>query len=80
MNGRLFDDTEGNFTCFSNNGPSVVDYIIASTPLFSKLCHLKIAELDLSDQLPVCCTFNFEIEIEPSDAPEENTSLNEWIQ
>ena len=30
--------------------------------------------------MPVCCTFNFEIETEPSDAPKENTSLNEWIQ
>ena len=43
MNGRLFDDTEGKFTCFANNGTSIVDYIIASSSLFSKVCQFNIA-------------------------------------
>ena len=28
INGRLFDDTCGNYTCLSNDGKSVVDYFI----------------------------------------------------
>ena len=78
MNGRLFDDSEGNFTCFANNGASVVEYIIPSTSLFSKVSHFKIAELDLSDHLPVCCTFNFEIEIQTHDEHEESINLDKW--
>ena len=31
LNGRLFKDQHGEFTCFANNGRSVVDYVIAST-------------------------------------------------
>ena len=79
MNGRLFDDTEGNFTCFTNNGTSIVDFIIASSSLFSKVCQFNIAELDLSDHVPVCCTFNFEIETQPNDENGENINLNKWV-
>ena len=79
MNGRLFDDSEGNFICFANNGASVVDYIlIASTSLFSKVSHFKIAELDFSEHLPVCCTFNFEIEIQTDDEHKESINLDKW--
>ena len=31
LNGRLFDDIEGNITCTANDGRSIVDYIIASS-------------------------------------------------
>ena len=34
INGRLYDDTDGNYTCTANNGASVVDYNIASSDLF----------------------------------------------
>ena len=34
LNGRLFDDIEGNITCTANDGRSIVDYIIASSNLF----------------------------------------------
>ena len=40
LNGRLFRDTDGNFTCIANNGSSTVDYMIASTqfiPAFYRL-------------------------------------------
>ena len=36
LNGRLYDDVDGNITCISNGGKSLVDYIIASTSLFDK--------------------------------------------
>ena len=31
LNGRLFNDKLGEFTCFANNGTSLVDFLIAST-------------------------------------------------
>ena len=34
LNGRLFNDIQGEYTCFVNNGASVVDYMMASTNLF----------------------------------------------
>ena len=36
LNGR-FNDHEGNYTCFSSDGASVVDYIIASEELFKNI-------------------------------------------
>lgn len=39
LNGRP-DDVEGNITCISNEGRSIVDYIIASTSLFNKVTYL----------------------------------------
>jgi len=34
LNGRLYDDIVGNFTCLTHNGASVVDYHIALSELF----------------------------------------------
>ena len=34
LNGRLYDDVDGNITCISNEGKRFVDYVIASTCLF----------------------------------------------
>ena len=44
MNGRLFNDKVGNFTCFSNNGKSVVDYMICSTSLFESVKNFGMGE------------------------------------
>ena len=55
LNGRLFGDKEGHFTCFANNGTSVVDYMIASTTLFPKNTHFKVDDFDISDHLPIFC-------------------------
>ena len=46
--------------------------------LYGVSSHFKIAELDLSDHLPVCCTLNFEIEIQPDDEHEESINLDKW--
>ena len=47
INGRLYDDTDGNYTCTANDSTSVVDYNIASSDL-SHLSYLNIASSDLS--------------------------------
>ena len=42
LNGRISDDVEGNFTCISNEGRSLVDYILASSSLFDKFSYFCI--------------------------------------
>ena len=36
LNGRFYDDVDGNITCISIEGKRLIDYIIASTSLFDK--------------------------------------------
>ena len=59
INGRLFDDSEGNFTCIANDGASVVDYNIASSKLFSKISYFTIEYRDESVHFPINCQFTF---------------------
>ena len=58
MNGRLFNDKVGNFTCFYNNGKSVVDYMICSTSLFESVKNFGVGEEDFSDHFPLYCTLS----------------------
>ena len=39
----------------------------------------SIAEFDLSDHLPVCCTLRFEIEPHSNNESGENINLNTWV-
>ena len=59
INGRRFDDSEGNFTCIANDGASVVDYNIASSKLFSKISYFTIEDRDESVHFPIYCQFTF---------------------
>ena len=59
VNGRLFDDSEGNFTCIANDGASVVDYNIASSNLFPYISYFNIEDRDESVHFPVYCQFKF---------------------
>ena len=56
LNGRLFDDKNGEITCVANGGSSVVDYILASTTLFESFQQFKIGYEDFSDHFPLNCT------------------------
>ena len=58
INGRLFNDKVGNFTCFSNNGKSVVDCMICSTSLFESVKNFGVGEEDFSDHFPLYCTLS----------------------
>ena len=59
INGRLFGDQDGNFTCIANNGASVVDYNIASSKLFAKISNFSIEDRDESVHFPVYCQYTF---------------------
>ena len=56
LNGRLFNDVDGNITCISNDGMSVVDYIIASSNLFESFSSFSVDEYDVSDHFPLKCS------------------------
>ena len=56
LNGRLYDDVDGNITCISNEGNSLVDYVFASTSLFDKYTYFCIGTQYFSDHFLVICT------------------------
>ena len=56
LNGRLFADIDGNITCISNDGTSIVDYIIASSSLFDKFSSFAVDNYAVSDHFPLICT------------------------
>ena len=59
LNGRLYDDADGNITCISNEGKSLVDYIIASTSLFDKCTYFCIGTQYFSDHFPLYVHYNY---------------------
>ena len=59
LNGRLFNDIVGNFTCFANNGASIVDYMIVSSNLFKYISDFKIDDKDSSVHFPLNCQICF---------------------
>ena len=80
LNGRLFNDKDGNFTCFSNNGTSVVDYIICSTDIFKSIRNFGIGDEDFSDHFPLYCTIalNTVIESQPTFDCFNEKKLIDW--
>ncbi len=65
LNGRYIGDILGNFTCFTANGSSVVDYAIVSEDLLSSVRHFKTDDLNyLSDHIQIECSLkcNFNIQ------------------
>ena len=53
LNGRLHNNSDGKCTCFTNNGASLVDYHISSTPLLSYISNLNVLERDESGHLSI---------------------------
>ena len=65
LNGRLFEDREGNITCISGNGASVVDYSIVSTDLFPLVTDFEILTRDESDHFPIKCSLGLQVKHHP---------------
>ena len=57
VNGRIGDDVNGEFTCFANNGRSIVDYTIISSTLFQYIKNFKIESCDDYTHLPQCLEY-----------------------
>ena len=59
VNGRFPGDAAGNNTCCTNNGVSVVDYVILSSSLFHYIRDFSVDTIDVSDHFPIQCTLQF---------------------
>ena len=52
LNGRLFDDKNGEIMYVANGGRSVVDYILASTTLFESFQQFNVGYEDFQTIFP----------------------------
>ena len=73
VNGRIIGDSLGHKTCFQNNGSSLVDYIITTNTLFSKLQFMRVGNLlpHISDHAHI--TYSIALK---SHTPSKNQSIN----
>ena len=61
INVRLFDESDGNYTCTANDGASVVDYNIASSDLFPRVSYFNLENRDESVHFPCDVNLNFDL-------------------
>ena len=81
LNGRLFDDTNGEITCVANNGSSVVDYMLASTSLFDSFSEFRVGSDDFSDHFPLYCTISLpNMNLQDSEPFDANANQNNWAR
>ena len=73
-NGRLFDDKDGKFTCTANEGRSVVDYFLLSSPVFKHVSYFTVGGEDFSDHFPVRCNMSFRSQRRVNN----DTKLPDW--
>ena len=59
FNGRLFNDKNGEYTCFANNGASVVNYMLASSSIFPYVTDFPVDNSMFSVHCPLYCAFSF---------------------
>jgi len=53
LNGRCFQDLDGDFTFLNANGQSVIDYVLVSRCIFDSICFFKIDFRLESDHFPL---------------------------
>ena len=76
LNGRLFEDSEGHYTCYTQAGNSVVDYFIASANFFENITKFSVLNNDESDHLPLRCDFSFTKRNYPAELIQDDTKIN----
>ena len=59
------------FYCVANNGRSVVDYMLASTSLFTSFTDFEVGSEDFSDHFPLYCKLSL-------TCPEHGNAQNSW--
>lgn len=62
VNGRVEGDENGEITCVTPKGCSIVDYFIASTSLFENLLSFRVKDCDDSYYFPINCVFKISLE------------------
>ena len=76
LNGRIGEDTQGNFTYISERGKSLIDYVILSAHLHNIVDTFKVdTELTLSDHLPLITEIKFE-----NQAIHQETEGQKWVK
>ena len=80
LNGRMFDDLQGEITCIANDGSSVVDYILASTSLFASISHFQVGNEDFSDHFPLHCRLEISYENNDFSQTELNVNGTAWVK
>ena len=60
INGRVFGDTYGNFTCYSHNGnPSTIDYMLTTENMLKFVNHFHVENLNVhSIHCPISMSFS----------------------
>ena len=77
LNGRLHGDHDGNFTCVSNDGASLVDYMLASSNLFQFFIDFHVLNYDDSDHFPLSCTIKLSRKAQTYDHEPETELLSQ---
>ena len=76
LNGRLFDDKEGNIICVANEGRSLLDYIVASSNFLDKFSYSCVDSHDFSDQFPLICSLKLSNSFYETDAQDDTDNAS----
>jgi hypothetical protein len=76
LNGRFQGDKHGAFTCFKDNGASVVDYILCSTNLFERIIDFKVNTRCESDHFPISMTLRSGKRTAPVEIHDQHNSAS----
>jgi len=77
LNGRIFQDMQGNYTCVTHNGASVVDYMLASSELFHSFNDFGVHHRDESIHFPLFCSLDIDIDWDNTIHSTEDTEAEE---
>ena len=69
LNGRTSGDLNGELTCYTANGSSLMDYTIVSTALFNRILKFEIGNEDQFTHLPQVFTIVTQIPANDTDDP-----------
>ena len=79
LNGRAPGDTTGQYTNVTENGCSVVDYVIVESSLYEHVDSFKVLDLAETNHMPVECVLNM-CTLTEEDASHVNTPPDELTQ
>ena len=77
LNGRINESKSDNFTCFTANGSSIVDYALCMVNLFDRISSLEIGSInELSDHAPIEIAFRTNVDMSRKhDSPSSSSKI-----